>query len=144
MPHRRRPAPDALLIAFMAATLLAATPAQERPPREDHESGAYLYRTFCVSCHGDSGRGDGPVADLSPVRPTDLTTLSRANGDRFPRAAVRDALEGTRPIAGHGAPGMPNWREVLRRTARGDDAMVNAQLDALVSHVESLQRPGTR
>jgi mono/diheme cytochrome c family protein len=26
------------------------------------ERGAFVFRTFCVPCHGGSGRGDGPVA----------------------------------------------------------------------------------
>jgi mono/diheme cytochrome c family protein len=36
-------------------------------------AGRQLYATHCASCHGDSGRGDGPASvGLSP-RPSDLT-----------------------------------------------------------------------
>lgn len=108
----------------------------------DYESGAYLYKTYCASCHGSDGRGDGPVADLSPTRPTDLTLLAMGRGGTFPRAHVIAVLRGTTAVAGHSGPGMPNWNEVLRRAARGNEDTVNRQIDALVSHIESLQSKG--
>jgi mono/diheme cytochrome c family protein len=122
-----------------AAVAIASTAAQTRDDRPDYNSGAYLYRAFCASCHGDSGAGDGPVADLGP-RPTDLTRLSAAKGGVFPRKDVRAVLDGARPIAAHGAPAMPKWREVLRRVERADERTIDARLDALVSHLESLQK----
>ncbi|NQU47642.1 MAG: DUF3347 domain-containing protein [Planctomycetes bacterium] len=35
-------------------------------------SGKQLFNSGCVSCHGDSGAGDGPAAPFLNVRPTDL------------------------------------------------------------------------
>jgi mono/diheme cytochrome c family protein len=37
-----------------------------------HDEGAHLYRLHCAGCHGPSGRGDGPDADIFVVRPRDL------------------------------------------------------------------------
>ncbi len=35
--------------------------------------GKQLYAIYCVPCHGESGRGDGPVGKKFPVPPMDLT-----------------------------------------------------------------------
>ena len=125
----------ALLMLWVAAS--ASAPQQAE--REDYNSGQYLYRVYCASCHGDTGRGDGPVADLGP-RPADLTRLTAKQGGVFPRADVRATLDGTRPLPGHRTGAMPNWRETLRRTERLDERTLNLRIDALVSHIESLQR----
>jgi mono/diheme cytochrome c family protein len=135
------------LLAFISSLAAASAFAagvwpdrQDRPPREDYNSGGYLYKTYCASCHGSGGRGDGPIADLEPQRPRDLTALSRQNGGVFPRADVRAALDAKKPVPAHGAPAMPNWREIIRRAERGDERTVDAAIDALIAHIESLQR----
>ena len=128
-----------LLIAVFAAVASSASP-QTPPPREDYNSGAYLYRVFCASCHGDTGKGDGPVADLSVPRASDLTTIRQRSGGVFPRTRVMGVLDGTIRLQGHDAPAMPHWRNVLRRTERDDDRVIRQRLEALVSHVEELQK----
>lgn len=132
----------ALLTVGVVWTLGAAgaPAAQDRAPRAERDAGEQLYRTFCASCHGPAGRGDGPVADLSPKPPIDLTVLTRAHGGTFPREAIRTALDGTREVAGHATPAMPNWREVLRRNNRGDERATRAQIEALIDYLESLQQ----
>jgi high-affinity iron transporter len=49
------------------------------PPRTpDLERGQLLYTQMCLSCHGATGRGDGPAgAELNPA-PTNFTEISRA------------------------------------------------------------------
>jgi mono/diheme cytochrome c family protein len=37
------------------------------------KTGTARYEKNCAGCHGDSGRGDGPLADALPEKPTDLT-----------------------------------------------------------------------
>ena len=39
--------------------------------------GETLFRLHCAGCHGEEGRGDGPVAEYLKVAPTDLTALSK-------------------------------------------------------------------
>ncbi len=48
--------------------------------------GAALYATHCASCHGPSGKGDGPAAANLPVKPSDLTAIDSnapPEGDLF-------------------------------------------------------------
>ena len=135
----RRLAFVVLLVLSVLVAWAGAAPWQTTPPREDYNSGAYLYRAFCVSCHGESGRGDGPVASLSDRRPADLTALTKRGGGVFPRTRVLSVLEGTIKLPSHDAPAMPNWSRVLRRTEGDDERVVRKRLEALASHVESLQ-----
>ncbi len=37
--------------------------------RGDAANGAELYALYCSSCHGETGKGDGPVAAAFPTRP---------------------------------------------------------------------------
>jgi mono/diheme cytochrome c family protein len=125
---------------LISAGVLGSWAAAQERPRADYNSGSYLYRAYCASCHGQNGRGDGPVADLEPRQPADLTALASQHGGVFPKSDVREVLEGKKAVAAHQPPAMPNWRVVLLRTEGGDERAVNARLDALVAFVESLQK----
>jgi mono/diheme cytochrome c family protein len=106
--------------------------------REDHESGAYLYRVFCVACHGDSGKGDGPVSDTLRQTVPDLTLLSRAAGGVFPRDRVLKAIQTGGPTAAHVPGGMPTWSEAFARL-ESSKGTAQKRLQALVDYVETLQ-----
>jgi mono/diheme cytochrome c family protein len=54
-----------LLLAMMALPSLA----RAQNPAE----GRKLYTTYCVSCHGEKGKGDGVAAGSLPVKPKDHT-----------------------------------------------------------------------
>lgn len=133
-----------LIVAGVILNLLffwagASTSAQAKPPREDSDSGAHLYREFCSSCHGDSGKGDGPGAETLPRRPTDLTRLARRNGGVFPRKDVLAVVEAVKQVPDHPRPPMPNWWDMFYRLERGNERALRQRIDALVSHIESLQ-----
>jgi mono/diheme cytochrome c family protein len=126
-----------LVLAGFAGAMSVA-PAQTPPARDGKASGAQLYKAFCASCHGETGKGDGPAADLSTPRAPDLTMIQRKAGGTFPRAQLLGRLDGTNPPKGHEAQ-MPNWRNVLRRTEGDDERVIQKRLEELVSHVEALQ-----
>ena len=44
------------------------------------EAGQKVYQTNCKPCHGESGKGDGPVAANLQVKPSDLTAAKLAHG----------------------------------------------------------------
>jgi cytochrome c553 len=102
-----------LLRTLIIASLLATTanqPAahaqgQPTPPLMlDSVAGSDSFRFYCASCHGTTGKGDGPAASALKTRPPDLTSLARQNGGTFPRDRVRDLVTGTAsPIAAHGS-----------------------------------------
>lgn len=101
--------------------------------------GARLYATYCASCHGISGQGDGPVAPLLRRTPSNLTVLAENNGGVFPAARVHRIIDG-RDVESHGIPEMPVWGDAFKRTSDGSEQAVQARIAALVKHLESMQR----
>ena len=114
---------------------------QTKPPREDPNSGGALYRVYCASCHGGSGKGDGPAAATLTVPLPDLTTIAQRRGGAFPRADITRMIDGRTPLSAHQRQEMPVWGTVLSRMEAQDERAVQARISALVSHLESLQLP---
>ena len=63
----------------------------------------------CASCHGVSGKGDGPMRPYLTVAPSDLTVLSKMNGGVFPLARVQEVIDGRTDVRAHGSREMPVW-----------------------------------
>jgi mono/diheme cytochrome c family protein len=100
--------------------------------------GRDLFMAHCASCHGASGRGDGPAADSLRRRPTDLTQYARMNGGVFPAERTRRVIDG-RDVGAHGSVEMPVWGAVFKRTSPDGERAVRDRIDAIVAYLESLQ-----
>jgi len=106
-------------------------------------SGEELFQRFCASCHGESARGDGPVAQgLATVVP-DLTAIERRYGE-FPAARVRESIDGRGiVITAHGPRAMPVWGYEFW-VEEGADIVAEDQaretIDRLVDYLRSIQR----
>jgi len=62
-----------------------------QPTPENLEAGKNLYATNCAPCHGDSGRGDGPVAHLLKTKPKDIVNgVSKHLPDGYLYGTIRD------------------------------------------------------
>ena len=130
----------------IAATLMAAmvlgamgAAAAQAPDPAGHDSGAYLFRVFCASCHGPSGAGDGPVALVLRQRPTDLTAIARTAGGTFPRERVVAAIDGRSLLVSHGTREMPVWGDRLKVTEGPDEPIIRKRIEALATYIESIQ-----
>jgi hypothetical protein len=101
-----------------------------------------MYERYCASCHGVSGKGDGPVAQSLRRSPADLTTLAKRAGDRFDEARVLAIIDGRRQVAEHGPREMPVWGEVFDEARRRQlytryTSLLQSRL--LVDYLRSLQ-----
>ena len=104
------------------------------------ESGSALFRSYCASCHGVEGKGDGPLAANLRIAPADLTRLARRNHDKYDAEKVRRAVDGRGPREIHGGSDMPVWGDAFKRAGEGySEAKVKERIDALVEHIETLQ-----
>ena len=108
-------------------------------PQTSASSGSEMFANYCASCHGRSGKGDGPAAPALKVTPSDLTTLSKTNGGKFPWDRVSHVLSGETEVAAHGSKDMPVWGPVLRAVSHGDQGVVQLRIRNLTEYVESLQ-----
>ena len=52
---------------------------------QNQAEGKKLYGTYCSTCHGESGKGDGTAGTALPVKPNDLTSGAVMNqlSDKF-------------------------------------------------------------
>lgn len=83
-------------------------------------SGQQLYSRFCASCHGISGRGDGPVSASLRIEVPDLTLIARRAGGKYPHDRVAQIIDGRHIIGAHGSRTMPVWGEELSRLEIGN------------------------
>jgi len=104
------------------------------------ERGARAYRIYCAGCHGAGAKGDGPLADLLKVPPSDLTHFSADNGGTFPVERVTEAIDGRAVVRGHGSQ-MPVWALSFRDRGRDSDQLqeVEERIRDLVRFLESIQ-----
>lgn len=130
----------------MTAVLFAApawSQQTEALPEPVLDIGREYYVQYCASCHGERGRGDGPVAGVLDPKPADLTRIAARRGGRFPAAEVSKIIDGRSLVAAHGMRDMPVWgrtfsEEVLPGETGQDE--VRGRLLLLVEYLRSIQR----
>jgi mono/diheme cytochrome c family protein len=107
-------------------------------------SGKELYGRFCASCHGATGRGDGPVASSFKVEVPDLTLIARRAQGEYPRDRIEKIIDGRFIIGAHGNRTMPVWGEDLSRLEIGNPDAERATrliIGRLADYVWLLQKP---
>src|ERR1700744_1477525 len=115
----------AVLFASLAVIAVWAT-GQESPQPTSPENvrliasidGPTLYRTYCAVCHGNTARGDGPMAPSLKVAPSALTLIASHNGGQFPLSRVEKIITGDEELTrGHGTRAMPVWGPIFSQIA---------------------------
>lgn len=71
----------------------------------DAEAGKKVFETYCVTCHGTGGKGDGPAGKALNPPPRDFTDFNVMSG------LSDDQLKG---IIKNGKGGMPPWSAALK------------------------------
>ncbi|HVZ17689.1 MAG TPA: c-type cytochrome [Terriglobales bacterium] len=111
---------------------------QVAAPPTSAASGGEMYRSYCASCHGKDGKGDGPAAPALKIAPTDLTQLAKQNKGVFPSAHVSTVLQQGAVVA-HGSTEMPVWGPIFRNVSNGSQAQVLQRSRNLTKYIESMQ-----
>lgn len=133
------------LMALMAACLACEDTAE--PSAVIHPgagtAGRILYLTYCQSCHGVAGRGDGPAAASLRTPPVDLTRLSEDYGLPLDRERLARYIDGRRLFGGHSPRDMPIWGdEFFEEAPPSTPNLENSKqrlFDVLVRYLESIQ-----
>ena len=55
---------------------------------QEFDLGRYEYEAGCAACHGDDGKGGGPVAPSLTKAPANLTIIAKKNNGVFPLSAT--------------------------------------------------------
>ncbi len=77
--------------------------------REWRDGGRVEYLSSCAACHGNDGKGGGPVASQLKVAAPNLTQLAKKNGGVFPLYSVYEKIDGRQEVKAHGSRDMPIW-----------------------------------
>jgi mono/diheme cytochrome c family protein len=108
------------------------------------------YFLTCTVCHGDSGKGDGPLVEFLKKPPTDLTKIQKNNKGVFPFARVYGVIDGRVPVGAHGPREMPVWGIEYREDAaelthgfgispKDAESYVRGRIISLIGYIYSLQ-----
>ncbi|MDH5785121.1 MAG: c-type cytochrome [Chromatiales bacterium] len=108
---------EGVATAALAALLI---PAQVLAEPTNAFQGHELYDTYCFICHGEDGKGKGPLASKMPSKPANLTTSKRSSKELF------DIVKGTDKHNINGV--MPEWGRLLS----------DPQIDSLVAYLRFL------
>lgn len=141
---------DHCKIALAAFLVAAPTMAFGQPSLDPVEIGRTEYKSFCASCHGDEGRGDGAFGAYLTRKPSDLTGLSRNNGGVFPFARTFEVILGEVDVPGHGTREMPIWGTYFKERAPSQlgpyyapsdvQFYVRGRILALIGYISTLQQ----
>jgi mono/diheme cytochrome c family protein len=112
----------AVIAMLFPAVLVARQANAQRTPdnRTSAARGKELFTEYCASCHGVSGKGDGPAASSLRTSPADLTLLAMHNKGQFPSLRVMQAIKAGPSVPAHGSEVMPVWGPIFLRGERAD------------------------
>jgi len=105
-------------------------------------TGEELFQRHCAACHGETAKGDGPVASAISVKVPDLTRIAQRRDGKFPRQMIKNAIDGRWRIDAHGTQQMPVWGYefwVTEGAGEFSEVKVSKMLDSLVNYLERIQ-----
>ena len=125
---------------MLTASFVGFAVTQAGAQTDQAPTGAYLFRTYCASCHGVNALGDGPLATAMRRKPANLTEILKRHDGVFPSDKVFRIIDGRTKVPGHGGSDMPVWGDAFSRSLDGGDPVsVKARIDALVAFLETIQ-----
>jgi mono/diheme cytochrome c family protein len=128
-----------LLVSFLLPAQEPATKMKKVPVTPTSpSSGKEMYNSYCASCHGMDGKGNGPAAPALKSHPTDLTLLAQKNGGKFPSAHVMSSIQDVTQNV-HGSKDMPVWGPLLSSVSGTDQSVVKVRINVITSYIESMQ-----
>ncbi len=129
-----------LAAVFAAAAAFSAEHSAGSAQIPQVEGGRALYTTYCASCHGTSGRGDGPVAAQLVTKPANLAEFAVHNGGVFPAERLHRIIDGQEMNArAHGSMEMPVWGDAFRRREGLSEEAASARIDAIIQYLRVIQ-----
>jgi len=138
--HRRV---AAFVVIFLGCGILSSqtSPQVKKSPVKETSpnSGKEMYLQYCASCHGTTGKGDGPAAVALKAAPSNLATLSARNNGAFPEIKVSRIIEGSDELAAHGSRDMPTWGQVFHQMEGSGAATGKLRVANLTGYLKSLQ-----
>ena len=139
--------PFALIVPMVILTALAAClPGGKTGTAGAIPTGAEDFQSYCATCHGSGGRGNGEAAASLAKAPANLTTIAARNGGTFPMTRVMAHIWGYAQEDGRVMPKFAPLLDgnlVLFDSGDGIATPTPIRLVQLGQYVQSLQGPRT-
>lgn len=135
-----------LILQTMILSLNISTSNAQKASGQDF--GKFEYESNCATCHGITGRGDGPTAPWLTRKAADLTTIKKRNGGIMPASMMYDIIAGEQEIGSHGSREMPVWGREYRmkaaehyfEAAYDSEAYVRIRILSIIEYIDRLQK----
>jgi mono/diheme cytochrome c family protein len=140
-----------LVSVAVCLTAYRVMPAQQQPSQPAQQlspetvrligsvDGPELYKAYCAVCHGNNGRGDGPMAAALRTHPADLTKIAIHNGGVYPLPRVEKVIAGEEERGtGHGTAAMPIWGPIFSQVAWDQD-LGHIRMHNLAAYIGKMQ-----
>ena len=99
-----------------------------------------MYVTYCSPCHGLRGDGKGPAAAAFKYPPTNLTTLAKTHGGKYPEMLVISTIQMGTTVPANGSVGMPVWGDAFRHLDNTHSGTARLRIVNLTAYIRSLQK----
>ncbi len=119
------------VLTMMLGVVMGLGSAAATAQKTNAFEGRQLFNTYCFSCHGAEGRGDGPLAKQLPKRPANLADNSRMKNRSD--IQLQQIIEGT---ADHGL--------VRGKMPRWNLALSGPQIKSVVAYIRVLHNPAVK
>src|SRR5262245_42734126 len=104
------------------------------------DSGPQMFKEYCASCHGLTGKGDGPAVEFLKTPPPDLRTMAQRNNGKYPGTKVVSMLTFGPGSQAHGDLDMPTWGPIIRfLNTQSRAPVVELRVRNLTAYIESIQ-----
>lgn len=134
------------ILMMVSALAVAQQPAQSAPTvrhvpitNSPSNNGKVMYDSYCAVCHGKEAKGNGPAASAMKTVPSDLTSLAKSNGGKYPASHVAAVIRGQAATPSHGSQDMPIWGPLFSSISQGHEGQVQQRITNLVTYIEGLQ-----
>lgn len=131
------------LLGVLVLGGLSLGAAAETGEEEAVRLGRIRFHNDCAACHGEDGKGGGPVATSLRSAPADLTQLANKNDGEFPVQYIEAVIDGRSfQTLAHGDVDMPVWGTQYRRSLAGlSEQRVQQRIAQLVAFLKTIQAP---
>lgn len=129
------------VVGWTIAPASQSMPAPASAPAGTLVDGETLFQGYCAPCHGEGGRGDGPLADFLAQAnrpPIDLTTIALKHDGAFPSFWVEDFIANRGRSIPQGRDAMPDWGRLFRSNSPSE-AVYQLKIRNLVRYLRSIQ-----
>ena len=131
----------AVLVLILVAVAAAQNIQMVSAPPTSPDDAKAMYATYCASCHGNEGKGDGAASVAYKNAKLDLTVLKKNHNGIFPAKYVNTVIAGQAELPAHKTT-MPNWQKVfsgLDGSGTASPVVVNRRIHNLTDYIEKMQ-----